>query len=255
MRHARTILLCAFLVPAVIQLAACSSREERAQAYYENGLKYLEKQDFVKARVEFRNAVQLRPNIIEAWRALVKVDEHDQNVSGLVGDLLKITELDDKDIDSRVRLATLYLGGGALNEALKTSNAAVEIDPKNLQALGVKAATLFRLKDVDGATQTAQKALDIDPGNVSARVVLASIKYLQGDADSALKILADVPAAQQEDLGVMLLKANIFQRKGDFAKVEGVLRRLIVLHPDQSGFRTQLIRIPACTKTSRRCNQ
>ncbi len=174
-------------MPPRLALGACSSREERAQRYYERGVSYLEKQDFVKARVELRNALQLKPDTIEAWRALVKVDEHDQNLQGLVGDLLKITELDDKDIDTRVRLATLYLGGGALNEALKTSNAAVELDPKNLRRLAVKAATLFRLKDVDGATQTAQKALEIDPGDVNARVVLASIKFLQGDADSGTK--------------------------------------------------------------------
>jgi cellulose synthase operon protein C len=242
MRRARSILLCALLVSAALQVAACGSREDRAQTYYENGLKYLEKQDFVKARIELRNAVQLRPNMVEAWRSLVKIDEHDRNVQGIVGDLLKISELDDKDINTRVRLATIYLGGGALNEALKQSNAAAEIDPKSLQALGVKAATLFRLKDIDGATQTAQKALEIDPGNVNARVVLASIKFLQGDADSALKILADVSAAQQEDLGVVFLKANIFQRKGDFAQVEKILRGLIALHPNEVGFRNQLIR-------------
>ena len=241
-KSAKAALLCGCLLATALPLGACSSREERAQRYYQSGVSYLEKQDYVKARVELRNSLQLKPDTIEAWRALVKVDEHDQNLPGLVGDLLKITELDDKDIDTRVRLATLYLGAGALNDALKTSNAAVELGPKNLQALGVKAATLFRLKDIDGATQTAQKALEIDPGNVSARVVLASIKFLQGDADSGLKILADIPAAQQEDLGVMLLKANIFQRKGDFAQVEVILRRLIATHPNEAGFRTQLIR-------------
>ena len=40
----------------------------------------------------------------------------------------------------------------------------------------------------------------------------------------------------------MLLKANIFQRKGDFVQVEAILRRLIATHPNEAGFRTQLIR-------------
>ena len=122
-----------------VALGACSSREERAQRYYQSGVSYLEKQDYVKARVELRNALQLKPDTIEAWRALVKVDEHDQNLPGLVGDLLKITELDDKDIDTRVRLATLYLGAGALNDALKTSNAAVDTTTQKIyRRLGSK---------------------------------------------------------------------------------------------------------------------
>ncbi len=136
--------------------------------------------------------------MIEAWRALAKVDEHDKNIPGLVGDFGKITELDAKDIDSRIRLATLYLAGGALNEALKNVNAATEIDPKNVDALTIKAAMLFRLKDTDGAIAAAQKALEIDPANVDARIVLASTKFLQGDSDSALKTLAEIPANQQD---------------------------------------------------------
>src|SRR5260221_14397077 len=145
----RVVLLGGCLIFAAIQLAACGSRDERAHSYYERGVSYLEKQDFVKARIELRNAVQQKPDLVEAWRALAKVDEHDNNIQGLAGSLLKITELDPKDIDSRVRLAKLYLAGGALNEALKTSNAAVEINPRNLGALAAKTATLFRLKDID----------------------------------------------------------------------------------------------------------
>ena len=241
-KSTRGVVLYACLCLAAFQLAACGSREDRARSYYERGVGYLEKQDFVKARIELRNALQLKPDSIEAWRALVKVDEHDKNLQGLVADLRKISELDEKDINTKVRLATLYLAGGGLNEALKISNAAIEIDSQNLGALAVKSATLFRLKDIDGATQTAQKALEIDPGNVDARIILASTKFLQGDSDSALKVLADVEAAHQEDLGVMFLKINIYQRKGEFAQVESSLRRLLVLHPTEPAFRAQLVK-------------
>ena len=183
----KQLLVCACLILGAAQLGACGSREDRAHNYYQNGVSYLEKQDFVKARIELRNALQQKPDMIEAWRALAKVDEHDKNIQGLVGDLGKITELDAKDINSRTLLAKLYLAAGALNEALKTVNASIEIDPKSVDALTVKAAILFRLKDTDGAMATAQQALEVDPANVDARIVLASAKFLQGDSDSALK--------------------------------------------------------------------
>ncbi len=238
----KPLLICACLVLGAIPLGACGSREDRAHNYYQNGVSYLEKQDFVKARIELRNALQQKPDMIEAWRALAKVDEHDKNIPGLVGDFGKITELDAKDIDSRTRLAKLYLAGGALNEALKNVNAATEIDPKSVDALTVKAAILFRLKDTDGAIAAAQKALEIDPANVDARIVLASTKFLQGDSDSALKLIAEIPANQQDALGVIFLKVNIFQRQGDFAQVESLLKKLIALYPNEAGFRAQLIR-------------
>ena len=238
----KVLVVSACLILGAGALAGCSSRAQRAQSYYEHGMSYIEKNDFVKARIELRNALQNKPNMIEVWRALVKVDEHDKNIQALVGSLGKIAELDPKDIDVRIRLAKIYLAGGALNEALKTSNAAIELDPNNLGALAIKATTLFRLKDINGATATAQKALAIDPGNVDARVILAAAKFLQGDFDGALKILADIPAAQQDALAVIFLKTNIYQRKGDFAQVEMLLRKLVSLYPKDAGFRTQLVR-------------
>src|SRR6476646_5334642 len=141
------ITLYACLLLATLQLAACGSREERAQGYYDQGMSYLEKQDFVKARIELRNALQRNGNMVEAWRALAKVDEHDNNLQSLVASLRKIVELDPKDAQSRLQLARLYLLGGALDEALKMTNAANEIDPTNASILAQKAVALFRLKD------------------------------------------------------------------------------------------------------------
>ena len=244
----KVIALLAVLVLGALQLMGCSSREQRAQSYYENGKSYLEKQDFVKARIELRNALQNKPDMVEAWRALTKVDEHDKNLQGLSGDLRKIVELDAKDVNARVQLAKLFLLGGALENALKTTNEAIDIEPQNASIVALKAVVLFRLKDPDGAIKTAQTAIEIDPGNTDARVVLASTKFMQGDSDAALKILADVPSAHQEDLGVLFLKVNIFNRLGNLQEVESLLRQLIALHPDEPAFRTQLVRFYVSNK-------
>ena len=92
---------------AGLSLAACSSRAEKAENYYQHGMEYLKQKDFAKARVEFRNALQLKSDRADAWRGLAEVDEHDNNLQGLVQDLSRVTELDDKDVSARVRLARL----------------------------------------------------------------------------------------------------------------------------------------------------
>jgi tetratricopeptide (TPR) repeat protein len=238
----RALALHTCLVLAALQLGACSSREERAQSYYEHGKSYLEKNDFVKARIELRNAIQQKDDMVEAWRALVKVDEHDKNWQGLAGDLRRITELDPKDAKARVQLARLFLIGGALKDALKMSNEATDIEPQNAATLALKAAVLFRLKDSDGAVQTAQKALEIEPGNVDANVVLAAEKLTKGDPIHALRTLNNVASDHKDDLGVLLLKVNIFDRMNNLEQVESVLRRIVALHPNEPIFRTQLVR-------------
>ena len=106
--------LCVCLILCAFQLAACSSREQRAQRYYENGMSYLEKKDYAKARIELRNALQLREDMVDAWRALAKIDEHDRNMQSYIASLRRIVELDDKDVAARAQLGRLYLAAGAV---------------------------------------------------------------------------------------------------------------------------------------------
>jgi tetratricopeptide (TPR) repeat protein len=238
--------LCILL--GALALAGCGSREDRAQRYYDNATSYLAKQDYVKARVEIRNALQLKKDMVAAWRLLAQIDEHDRNNAGLTEDLRRIVELDEKDADARARLAKLFLLGGNFENALRLSNEATDLNPKNVENLAVKAAILFKLKDNDGAIRTAQQALELDPGNADASVVLAGIKVSQGDSESALKALNNVAPASKDDLGVIFLKIGIFERLGNLQQVESLLKRLTELQPNERAFRTQLIRFYVAQK-------
>ena len=230
------------ILAGALALAGCGSREDRAQGYYANATSYLAKEDYVKARVEIRNALQLKRDMVAAWRLLAQIDEHDRNNAGLAEDLRRIVELDEKDADARARLAKILLLGGNFENALRLSNEATDLDPKNVGNLAVKAAILFKLKDNEGAIRTAQQALEIDPGNADASVVLAGIKVSQGDSDSALKALNNVAPASRDDLGVIFLKISIFERLGNLQQVESLLKRLTELQPNERAFRTQLVR-------------
>jgi Tfp pilus assembly protein PilF len=74
----------AILVLAVFLVAGCYSPDEKAQSYFEQGMKYLAQKDYVKAGIEFKNALQIKKDLIEAWRGLLQVEIHYQNVRGEV---------------------------------------------------------------------------------------------------------------------------------------------------------------------------
>jgi tetratricopeptide (TPR) repeat protein len=71
---------------------------------------------------------------------------------------------------------------------------------------------------------------------------------VQGNFSSALGILEKLPAAHQDDLGVTLLKLNIYNRMGNLPQVESLLRKLIVQRPEIPAFRTQLINFLVANK-------
>ena len=95
------------LLLAVLLVAGCGSKEQRAQSYYERGMKLLAQHDDVKARLEFRNALQLKTNMVGAWRALAEIEERNQNRAPLIDIRRTIVELDPNDVDAKVRLAKL----------------------------------------------------------------------------------------------------------------------------------------------------
>jgi tetratricopeptide (TPR) repeat protein len=227
---------------AALQFSGCSSPEQRADDYYKQGMSYLAKKEYVKAKLEIKNALQLKGDMIEAWRALAQIDEHEQNWKELAGSLRKIIELNPKDIGSMLRLSKLFLVGGAPEHALKLASQAAENNPQNSEAMALQAAALFKINDNDGAMRVAKKALEIEPGNPDANIVVAVIKNSEGDANGALQTLENVASAHKNSLGVLQLKFQILDHEGNQQQAEVTLRKLIALHPKENFFRTQLIR-------------
>ena len=180
--------LCRVLVIlAAVQLAGCGSAEQRAQGYYERGIKLLEQQEYVKANLELRNAVRLKRDLLGAWRGLAQIEERNRNFEALAGTLRTIVELDPNDLDSRVRLGRLLLYARAFEPALKVIDAAPEAANKHAGALAIKAAIFLRLDDPIGAVREAKAALEIDPTNTEAVLVLAAERVQRGDLDGALR--------------------------------------------------------------------
>ena len=124
-------LAAAFLIFSVLASAGCSSPEERAQRHYERGMELLKKQDYAHAAVEFKNALQLKGDMLPAWLALAQVDEHEQKWDEVGKILRKVAELDKTNVDARLRLVRLMLLSGDYEQALKIANEAEQIDEKN----------------------------------------------------------------------------------------------------------------------------
>ena len=74
----------ALLLLAVVFVAACSSPEDKAQNYYERGMKFLSQQDYVKASIEFKNALQIKKDLVGAWRGLSEIELHNRNFQAVV---------------------------------------------------------------------------------------------------------------------------------------------------------------------------
>jgi len=233
------------LVLAALQLASCSSPEERAQRYYENGVKLFSEHENAKATIEFRNAVRLKKDFVAAWKILAQLDEASRNWSGLAADMRALVQLDAKDVSARLKLGKLLLLAGSSDEALALANTGIQLDDRNADLHALKAATFIKLNNHPEAIREAQNALDLDSTNADALMVLAVDRLGSGDAKGALSLLQGPLVAQtidrENNVGFQLLKIKLFGQTGDSKSAETALKKLIELNPDESGFQKLLI--------------
>jgi len=83
-------------------------------------------------------------------------------------------ELDPKDLEARVKLARMMLGGGAPDTAKRLIENATDNDRAYAPLHALKAGILARENDATAAIQEAQRALEIDPQNVDANLLVAA---------------------------------------------------------------------------------
>ena len=228
---------------AAIQLAGCSSPEARAQSYYESGMKFLAAHDDAKAAIQFRNAVNLKKDLLPAWRGLAQSEEDLRDWGGALSALRAILDLDPKDETTRLKLANLLLAGGAANEAQKVINDSTQPDTNNAPVLALKAVISYKLKDNDAAVRFAQSALKIEPGNINALIVLAADRLANNDPNGALQLLATNPQSQDKDLGTQLFKLKIYQQLKDYGQAETLLKSLVERYPQNIAFRRLLVNL------------
>jgi Tfp pilus assembly protein PilF len=239
--------LCRFarmaLILPLLFLAACGSPEQRAQDYYEKGMKLIANHDDLNARSEMLNAIKYKSDKIEAWRALAGVNERTGATQALFQCLRRIVELDPNDLDSRVKLARMMVAGGAAEAALKVLEVANDDDKPNAELHALKASIFVRTKDAAAGIREAERALAIDPQNVDAVMLVASKRTSDRDFDGALKLLDSAPTDPKNDLRSSLLRIQILAVKGDLSKAIELTRALIAKNPQEPTLRPGLVQL------------
>src|SRR4029079_14305939 len=105
-------------------LAGCKSHEERAQDYYQSGLQLLEQKQPAKAALEFRNALKIKDDFVPALYSLGLAEEQQGHYDTAIRNFVAVGERDPKHLGARIRLASLLLGAGQLDDALKFADEA-----------------------------------------------------------------------------------------------------------------------------------
>ncbi len=225
---------------AAILLAGCGGAESRKARHFEKGQAYLTAGNLEKARVEFRNALQISPTDSEARYENGVVEEKLGKPQIAASFYQGAIDSNADNVKARVALGRLFLLGGQPTQALDTIKPALDRHPDDAELLAIRAGGRIQMKDGAGARTDAERAVQLDPSNEDAIEILAGIYRADGQNEQAETLLREAVRRNAGTVELRLVLAQLEAGLGKNADVEALLLELVKLKPGEKAHRLRL---------------
>lgn len=241
MRSAKQSLFTALLVVTAIVSSGCGGAEGRKARYLARGQEYLAKENYDKAIIEIRNALQIDPNLAEAYYLLGEVETKRGNLSQAYGAFARAAELDPENLKAQIALTRLYLVGNDVAKAAETAEFILARRPGDPEARLVKASILSRQGNDQAALKQASDILSANPGQAEAAAFVAVICVKLGQTQRAIDVLQRaVEVDPKKNVALRQKLAEIYATENQIDKAEAQLREMIAAEPDNLRHRVLL---------------
>lgn len=220
----------------VLFLAGCSSSEERAENHYKRGLELVEEGELTKASLEFRNALKLKSDHVEALFAFGEIQERQREIQAAYRVYTAVAEQDPEHIPARLKLTYMLLSANQTEAARKFLDETLALDPEATEVKVAKATFELKSGNHEAAEQIARKVLDENPESTEALIVLASARIAANDPAGALVYLDRASEGSKDDMGFQVLRLSVLETLGDEKRINEVFADLVKRFPDTPQF-------------------
>ena len=201
----------------------------RGKALYEEG-------QYVKAGLEFKNALQIDPKFAEGYYMLGRVEQKRGNLKRAFAGFRKAVALNPDLLDAQAQYGKLLLLSGATDEAGQKAEMVLAKEPDNTKALMLKASILLKREDFSGAIDLSEKLLALDIKNPEIYQTLAAAHVKNKDLEAAEKAYRDGIAANPEAVALHLGLVKFYSDNKQTMKTADVLKKIIELEPKKVNY-------------------
>ncbi len=210
----------------ILQAVLKTDSENSGVAHYQLGLAYDQLGDSNKAEREWRIAVQQRPDLVEAHRALAGVAIHRGDASGLAQEADQIIAIQPAAPDG-------YLLRGVAEIDRKNYSAADEYLTRSLEKQPHNPAAYVQLGNLRvaqnqyaEAQKAYQQALDQDPNMTEALGGVLNVDLLQKQPDKAIAATRAQLSKYPKNVGFhIMLGQLLMEQKKDLSGAEGEFKQ------------------------------
>jgi tetratricopeptide (TPR) repeat protein len=219
---------------AVLFLSGCANPAEKRARFVETGKRFLDKKDYPRATLQFRNAIQVMPKDAEAHYELALAYLGLGATQQAVGELNKAAELDPKHLPTQLKLAELMATSNnkqIVEEARKRVEGVLVTTPDDAEALTTLALTNLRLGESQNAEQDLIKALRAAPTSLKSSMLLASVKLSQKDMAGAEQVMKDAVAKDPKSKDAAMALGWLYRLLRRNPEAEAQFQRAIQIDP------------------------
>ncbi len=220
------------VMSCLISISGCDSKQERKAKYLQQGKDFASEKNLDKAKVSFKNVLQIDPNDVGALGEFGKLANVQKDYQAAFGYFSKVVELEPNNFDANVEIAKLYGMSGDIAKATAYIETAEKSQPDSIAPLIVRASLAARSGDTTAAIALARQALEKAPESEDAAAILAAVYLKAGDAAAVEPVLTSALSFHPDSAALLSLLASLYQLKNEPDNVWETLRKLTALEPD-----------------------
>lgn len=221
-------------------IVGCGSAEARKDRYVERAQALMGEENYEKAELELRNALQIAPDDPRARLLAARLAERTGEIRRAVQAYQGVLDVDEFNLEALAGLSRIYALGGLPERALELASKGLARAPGDADLLTSRAAALARQGDLDGAMNDARAALASDPASENAIALLASLYARAGRDAEAVALVDRGTGLLPRSVDLRLVLAEMHAAAGRRAEAVRALEQVIALQPRQLDHRYRL---------------
>jgi len=234
MTHVARALTCAASV-ALLWTGACTRDPEvRARKYVASGDAYEAKHQNNRALIEYKRAVQAKPEWAEAHYKLAKAYELEGDAVNAYREYARTGDLDMSNTDAHVRAGMLLLAAGEFDAARTRAELALTNSPSSAPANILLGNALAGLNQTDKAIKQIEQAISLDPSYAPAWTALGAVQFRAGGNARAAEAFQKAVDLAPKSVDGRLALANYQWASGDTKAAETTLTAALALDSGNS---------------------
>ena len=230
----KLVVLCIALL-----LMSCGDATSSKRSHLNKGIQYLEEDDFLKARVEFKNALQIDPKYAQAYYYMGQLEEKNKQLQKALNYYKGSMELAPNDVNPKIKTAKIYVVSG-VKTLIENANALLKevllLEPKNTEARLILAAIDYKSSKRNKSINAIEGILLDDPAMVEAISLLSTIYFEENNPIKSREVLKKGIKYQPNDISLRMSYAKLLSVDGQYLMAEQQLLKIISISPNEYSF-------------------